>query len=125
VQITGHKTQDPVLFGRHKFSRRSCTVIAFALAITATIVGWSQSMLYKVIPEVPLCLWFPLAVIAARTISGAVVLSLMQFPIFAVAFSIGIRRWSAPKVILMLMLFYALSVGFAFALDFYLPRSSD
>ena len=98
-------------------SRRTYITIAFVLAILATIVGWSQSMLYKVIPEVPLCLWFPLVVVAARDTISAVVLSVVQFPIFAVAFSLGLRRWSALRVILVLTVAYVVLAGVAIAID--------
>ncbi|MCD6048698.1 MAG: hypothetical protein K0Q55_101 [Verrucomicrobia bacterium] len=89
------------------------TVIALILAIIATFVGWSQSLIYKDTPLIPLALWFPLVIITgAHELVGAG-MSLIQFPLFAIAFAFGIRRWPIHHVILVLVLAYALLAGIA------------
>ncbi len=90
--------------------------IAFALAIVATVIGWSQSLNYKITPVVPLALWFPLIILTGARELVAVALSLIQFPLFAIAFTIGIRRWPVARVVAALMLTYALLAGIAFAI---------
>ena len=97
-------------------SRRVYITIAFILAIVATVVGWSQSLNYKVTPLVPLALWFPLIVITGARELVAVALSLIQFPLFAAAFAFGIRRWSVARVVVALTVTYALLAGIAFAI---------
>jgi hypothetical protein len=97
-------------------SLRSSFYVAIAcfLAIAATVVGWSQSLNYKTTPLVPLALWFPLVVIAGVKQFGAVALSLAQFPLFALAFALGIRRWPVSRVLAALVVFYVLLAGIAF-----------
>ncbi len=97
-------------------SRRIYITTAFVLAIVATVVGWSQSLIYKLTPPVPLALWFPLVVITRASEFGGVAVSFIQFPLFAAAFAVGIRRWSIARVIGVLALTYALLAGVAFAI---------
>ena len=97
-------------------SRRIYIAIAFILAVVATVVGWSQSLNYKITPLVPLALWFPLVVITRAHELSAVALSLIQFPLFAAAFAFGIRRWPVARVLAVLALTYALLAGIAFAI---------
>jgi hypothetical protein len=97
-------------------SRRIYITIAFVLAIVATVVGWSQSLNYKITPPVPLALWFPLIVIThARDLAGVAV-SFIQFPLFAVAFAFGLRRWPPARIVIVLVLVYALLALIAFAI---------
>ena len=97
-------------------SRRLYIAIAFILAIVATIIGWSQSLNYKITPVVPLALWFPLIILTGARELAAVALCLIQFPLFAIAFTVGIRRWPVARVIAALTLTYALLAGIAFAI---------
>lgn len=97
-------------------SRRVYITIAFILAIVATVIGWSQSLNYKITPLVPLALWFPLIVITGAHEIEAVALSLVQFPLFAAAFAFGIRRWPVARVLAVLTLTYALLAAIAFAI---------
>jgi hypothetical protein len=96
--------------------RRIYIVAAFIFAGLATVVGWSQSLIYKDTPLSPLALWFPIVVLTRATDLAAVALSLIQFPLFAVGFTFGIRRWPVSRVLAALMLTYALLAGFAFAI---------
>jgi hypothetical protein len=97
-------------------SRRIYIAIAFVLAIVATVVGWSQSLNYKLTPPVPLALWFPLVVIIRAGDLGGIAVSFIQFPLFASAFAIGIRRWPVARVVAVLALTYALLAGVALAI---------
>lgn len=97
-------------------SRRVYIIFAFALAIVATVFGWSQSLNYKITPLVPLALWFPLVVITGAHELSAVALSLIQFPLFVTAFAFGIRRWPITRVLVVLVLTYAFLAGIAFAI---------
>ena len=87
-------------------SPRALTIIAFVVAIAATVVGWSQSMMYKWPPPVRLASWFPFVVLSDARDVGAVFASFIQFPIFALAFSLAIRRWSVVRVLIVLALIY-------------------
>lgn len=97
-------------------SHRIYIAIAFVLAIVATVVGWSQSLNYKVTPPVPLALWFPLVVISPAKELGIVVVSFIQFPLFASAFAVGIRSWPVVHVVVILALTYALLASVALAI---------
>lgn len=97
-------------------SRRIYIISAFILAAVATIVGWSQTLNHKITPPVPLALWFPLIILTGSTNLTAVALSLIQFPLFAIAFTLGIRRRPVARVAVALTLTYALLAGIAFAL---------
>lgn len=96
-------------------SRRLYIATSFVLAIAATVVGWSQSLSYKIVPEIPLAFWFPLVTLTGSGEFVMVALSLIQFPIFAVAFTIGIRSWPIIRVVAALTLTYAFLVGCSFA----------
>ena len=97
-------------------STRTHITLAFLLAALATVLGWWQSLHYKVPPPVPLALWFPLIVITGTRELGAVALSLIQFPLFAFAFTFGIRRWPVGRVLVVIALSYALLAGIALAI---------
>jgi hypothetical protein len=87
--------------------RRIYVSCAFILGLLATALGWSQSLNYKITPLIPLALWFPLVVITgARDLAGVAV-AVIQFPLFALAFAFGIRRWSLPRVLAVQLLIYA------------------
>ena len=90
--------------------------LAFALAILATMVGWSQSLNYKITPTAPLAFWFPLIVITGAGDLAAVALSLVQFPLFALVFAFGIRRWPVRRVLVVILVAYALLAGISFAI---------
>ena len=88
----------------------------YLLAIIATIVGWSQSLIYKEPPLTPLALWFPMIVVTRTSGLCLMALSFAQFPLFATAFAIGIQRWSVARVVIALACIYAILVGIAFAM---------
>ena len=94
-------------------SRRIYIAIAFILAIVATVVGWSQSLSYKDTPPVPLALWFPLVVMSPDEVFVTLAVSFVQFPLFAWAFAVGIRRWSVARVVAVLALTYTLLASVA------------
>lgn len=97
-------------------SHRIYIGIAFVLAIVATVVGWSQSLNYKDTPPVPLALFFPLVVISRVEELGIVVVSFIQFPLFASAFAVGIRCWPVARVVAVLAFIYTLLAGVALAI---------
>ncbi len=97
-------------------SRRIYILIAFVIAIAATVIGWLQSMNYKVTPLVPLALWFPTVVLTGARNLEAVALSLIQFPLFASAFVLGSRRWPVVRVFAVLLLTYGLLAGLAYSI---------
>jgi hypothetical protein len=96
-------------------SRRKHIAIALTVAFLATVVGLSQTLIWKVFPTVHLVFWFPLVVItnAIHDESGTMVevlLSLVQFPLLAICFIIGIRRWPVAAVASVIGCVYALMV---------------
>jgi len=96
-------------------SRRAYIIIAFVLAIAATIIGWSQTFASKTWPPSHTALWFPVNVIT--NVFGdemMVLLSLIQFPIFATLFALGVQRWSVAFVSAALGFAYSLMVCIAF-----------
>jgi hypothetical protein len=90
-------------------------VMAFSVAIVATVAGWSQSVIYKEPSPVALALWFPIVVLMKTRGETAIVLSLVQFPLFAIAFALGIHRWAVGRVLTGCVIAYLLLVGIAFA----------
>lgn len=97
-------------------SRRTCIILAFALALLATVIGWSQSLVFKDTPVVPLALWFPLVILTGSRDLAAVAVSLIQFPLLAIVFALAIRKWPKSKVLGALALEYALMAGIVFAM---------
>ncbi|HTS18095.1 MAG TPA: hypothetical protein VMP11_11020 [Verrucomicrobiae bacterium] len=96
-------------------SRRKYIIVAFTVAFLATIIGWSQTLIWKVFPTVLLVVWFPLVVFSDQVVGVPevgleVLLSLVQFPLLAICFVIGIRRWSPLSVAVAIMAIYALMV---------------
>lgn len=85
-----------------------------ALVLTAT--GWQQVMIYKQ-PALPkLAVWFPsLLLIRFPDEMLRVLLTLVQFHLFAAAFAVGIRRWRVATVAITLLIVYTLCVFAAFA----------
>lgn len=96
---------------------RTHMIIALIIAILATVVGWSQSLIYKIVPSVPLAILFPLVVLTRAHELSAVFVSLIQFPLLAMAYLFGIRRWSWRKVLPTLLLGYAILVALAYAVS--------
>lgn len=90
-----------------------CTIAAVLLAIAATMIGWSQSLIYKDVPQIPLAIWFPFIVLTSASDFAMVLLSLVQFPLFAVAFTLAICRWPVARVTLVLAILYTLLVVLA------------
>ena len=95
-------------------SHRVYIIIAFAVAIAATGIGWSQTLIYKITPVVPLALWFPLIILTGAREVEAIAVSFVQFPLFASAFALGIRRWSVAHVLGVLVAVYGLLAGSAY-----------
>jgi hypothetical protein len=97
-------------------ARRAYITTAFAFAILATIIGWSQTFIYYVnSPVIPAICWFPLVVLVQPLGDvEMIVLSLIQFPLFATLFVLGIHRWSVATVLSVLGVVYILMIGIAF-----------
>lgn len=97
-------------------SRHSYTIIAFVLALAATYAGWVLALSHKIVPRVQLAFWFPTIVITNPRGLDSVALSLIQFPLLATAFALGIRRWPVGRVATVLAVVYALLVQIALAI---------
>jgi hypothetical protein len=96
-------------------SRRSATIFAFAIAGLLTAVGWQQVMIYKAPPVQKLELWFPFLCFGQFPNEVfRVLITLIQFPFFATAFALGIKRWKSAPVLTVVLLIYALCVCTAF-----------
>lgn len=89
--------------GQHqKASRRKYVLIALTLAFLATIIGSSETLIWKVFPPIRLVFWFPLLIFVDRfkgypDAVTEVFLSLVQFPLLAMFFIAGIR-WMRPSM---------------------------
>lgn len=95
-------------------SRRIYTILAFILAVLLTVIGWSQTLVYEECPVNKLALWFPsIEIFNPSDDIHTVFISLIQFPILATLFALGIRRWRVASVLLVLVLVYALLVRIA------------
>jgi hypothetical protein len=88
---------------------------AFILAGAATLLGWSQSLIYKDVPEVPLALWFPSIVLMDVHGEAMILISLIQFPTLALVFALATRRWSVITVTAILAIFYAICACVAYS----------
>lgn len=88
-------------------------LIAFLLAIAATVMGFFESILWKHVPLVPLALWFPVVVLTESRSTTMLAWAFVQYPLFATAFALGIRRWPIGRVLLVIVLVYALMAGLA------------
>jgi hypothetical protein len=96
-------------------SRRTLTIIAFTCAVVLTTIGWQQAMISYAQPRLlKLALWFPFDILI-QPFGDVPRLSvtLIQFPVFAAAFALGIRRWGAASVTVAVMLVYSLFVAAA------------
>ncbi len=91
-------------------THRSLTILAFVIALLLTVLGWREVMIYKYTPPTKLALWFPLIVLLRSQDFGAVFVSLIQFPLFALAFRRGLRRWPPGKLLAGLVALYAACV---------------
>src|SRR4051794_22016686 len=94
-------------------SRARINIFALTLAIVATVVGWSQSLIYYRVPPIPLALWFPFIVLADLNQGPMILVSLIQFPLFAMVFVTAIRWWPMVRVGVTLAFIYALCAGTA------------
>lgn len=74
-------------------------------------------MIYKEVQEEKVAVWFPfLLLVRLPDEISRVVLTLIQFPLFAGAFAWSIRRWRVAPVLAVVLLSYGLSVFLAFAI---------
>jgi hypothetical protein len=97
-------------------SRRILIVVSSAVALLLTAIGWQQTLIYKDPPEHKIAIWFPFVVLNPSPDDMLMVLlSLIQFPLFAAAFVLGSWRWKATWVLAIVLLSYALFVAAAFA----------
>ena len=95
-------------------SRRALTFSALACAVLLTIVAGWQLMLYLHPAAWRVALWLPFAgLIHARELVY-LCLWLVQFPTFAGVFVAASRRWPPAKVLVLLLVFYALCSVSAF-----------
>ena len=98
-------------------SRRNLTIIAFGLAVVLTLAGWQQVLIYMDPPTHKVTLWFPLLrLIPLPDDLLQVLLTLIQFPLFAAVFALGIRKWRVMPVLIIIVLGYGLCVCTAFAI---------
>ena len=67
-------------------------------------------------PLVSLALWFPLIVFTGARELVAIVLFLIELPLFAVTSALGTRRWPAARILDVLAFTYALLAGIAFVI---------
>jgi hypothetical protein len=98
----------------HSMSRRSSMILAAALAIVLTVLGWQQVMIYKTPSKTRLVLWFPFIVLLRASDLSAVMVSIIQFPTLAIVYVFGVRRWSAGRTLIALVALYAMCAGAAF-----------
>lgn len=100
---------------KNKISHRNYTVIAFGVAIAATLAGMSETFGLKVWPTMHLVLWFPIVVICKISDFDVLIpIACVQFPLLAACFTIGIRRLSPLFMAVATTVFYALLVCVAF-----------
>lgn len=98
-------------------SKRGLVVSAFTVAIILTVVGWQQVMIYKTPPLTKAAVCFPsLFLVRFDDELFRVSLTLIQFPLLAGMFTLGIRRWRPSIVAPTVILVYALCVVAAFAI---------
>jgi hypothetical protein len=102
-------------------SRRNYIKIAFALAFILTVAGFSQTLACKTWPPNRTVFWFPLILIADAftPIFGTltmVFLALIQFPLLALYFSIGIRWLQVTLMAILVVMTYVLMVLVAWTL---------
>lgn len=91
-------------------ARLAFTIGGFVLALVLTGIGLKQSLVYMDVPLVPLALWFPVVAITKAREMPAIGWALIQFPIFALLFALGIRRWRVGWVLVALVAGYAILV---------------
>ena len=97
-------------------SRNRQRLIAWTLAFAATFFGWQQALIFKIPPPIKLAIWFPSIVLFDAHGDGTMILlSLIQFPLLAVAFSFGINLWSTRSVLATIVAIYVAAVGSALA----------
>ena len=98
-------------------SRRSQQVIAFVIAILLTIVTWQQVMKWM-IPAAPLkyALLTPLLIVVGARDALAVVLSVVQWPLFALGFCAGLQRWKSRVALAVVAVVYIFLAISAFAI---------
>ena len=95
--------------------RRDYVNDAFTVAILATIGGVFDLLSFKITPPILVALWFPPVVLTGVSGFALLALALVQFPLFATAFAIGIRRWSPGRVLTAIVITYAVLTGLALA----------
>jgi len=94
-------------------TRRKTITLAVLLASILTVLGWFQALDFKVCPMTRVAIWFPLAMLSVTTQPAFSLIALLQFPALTAAFVLATRRWTTPKVLAVLILFYAALVAAA------------
>jgi hypothetical protein len=85
--------------------------ISFILAFLVTIAGELQTFGCKVWPLIHVVFWFPVVVILnVKDPATGLGISLFQFPLLALCFVIGIRRWPIFSVLATIGCAYVLMV---------------
>jgi len=98
---------------------RRTIVVLLLLTVVATVAGLSQTLIHKTCPPIRMVLWFPLAVIAKNVTHddlAMVLAALLQFPLLALVFVIGLRGWPVARVLALITFIYTLLAGIAFAI---------
>lgn len=96
-------------------SRRTVTIIAFAVAVILTILGCNYCK-YKILPLIRLALWFPLPYLLGANELLGVILAFLQFPLLACVFVLATRRWRVGWVFASFVVVYALYAGVVIAI---------
>ncbi len=94
-------------------SRRSLAILVFACALLLTLGAWWQVIRYKNPPPGALALWLPFIVLL-RAHDLAFLVWLVQFPSLAGIFVVTSLRWPPQRVIVVMLILYALCSWAAF-----------
>jgi hypothetical protein len=109
--LVHNSTTRKFLTHRHK-SR-----IAWGIAILLTVAGFQQVWLYKWVSDEKVAIWFPFLFLFRLSDDFLrVLISVIQFPLFATAYYVGLRRFRALPILCAIVLGYALCVIAAYAL---------
>jgi len=93
--------------------RYGSIVVAYVVALAATVGGWAYALVWLNPKPMAMACWQPLIVVTGAREGPMYLLSLVQFPLFATLFTLGIYRWPALRVMLVLAAVYAGLVGWA------------
>lgn len=93
--------------------RYGAIILAWVLALVATVGGWAFALVWLDPRPMAMACWQPFIVVTGAREGPMILLSLVQFPLFATMFVLGSSRWPALRVALVLVAVYAGLVGWA------------